>query len=599
MTILQNVLAQLGLAGAAPLSPSTQRLDIWVDLPITAEGSGASGPYTIKGSSQLIAALRAMLTRTTAAGTEDFLTGLTDKGLIQADPADATKFQVKLGLRVVYPASPKGPNIVAGKTRIPVVLLNHGQHDNWGVSGGWVPAGPTGVVKPADIDITANLDGYAYLQDALASLGLISVSVDHNFACRLNLLIETRADTIIAALNVLNDQAADPGSRYYNRLDLSRIGLMGHSRGGDAVLRAATKIRGDAALSAKFTVKTVCSLAPTDFSGTNPPANRTFLDINDLAFYTVLYGALDGDVSGVKGANGFTGTGFRHYDRARCAKSMVFLDGCCHDFFNTVWTATTHEQGHADPRLATAGVHQDILLDYLTDQFAWHLSLNPRPQRFDGRSSNRAGMHASLQWMFGQQIKKIDDFESPAANLLGGARAVLNIGQPAAIEDITGITISGNSLADHTGHETHVLHVDLTLGSPGTTQVLTDGIPSAEQDWSAFDTLIVSLAGWFDPASDATITAANLPRLKVTLTDAANASATVDWTTYGTNLPSRPVFKSLPAGGNLTLMRLETIPIPLSAFAGPDRTKIATVALDIDPANNTHVLVDNIHVVQR
>jgi hypothetical protein len=82
-----------------------------------------------------------MLTRTTMAGTEDFLTGLTNKGLIQAHPADATKFQVKLGLRVAYPASPKGPNIVAGKTRIPVVLLNHGQHDNWGVSRGWVPAG--------------------------------------------------------------------------------------------------------------------------------------------------------------------------------------------------------------------------------------------------------------------------------------------------------------------------------------------------------------------------------------------------------------------------------------------------------------------------
>jgi hypothetical protein len=50
MTILQNVLAQLGLAGTAPLSPSTQRLDIWADLPITAEGAGASRPYRARRS---------------------------------------------------------------------------------------------------------------------------------------------------------------------------------------------------------------------------------------------------------------------------------------------------------------------------------------------------------------------------------------------------------------------------------------------------------------------------------------------------------------------------------------------------------------------
>jgi hypothetical protein len=479
------------------------------------------------------------------------------------------------------------------------LLLNHGRHTAWRVAGGWVPAGTAGVVKPADIDITANLDGYGYLQDALATLGMISVSVDQNFASTLNLFIETWADTTIAALNVLSDQNGDPGSRYYNRLDLSRIGLMGHSRGGDGVVRAATKIVNDPVLAAKFTVKTVCSLAPTDFSGSNPPANRIFLDVNDIAFYTVVYGALDGDVSGAGGANGFGGSGFRHFDRARCAKSMVFLDGCCHDFFNSVWTATTNEQGHGDPRLAPASTHQDILLDYLTDQFAWQLSLNPKPQRFDGRAGNRAGMHASLQWMFGQQIKKIDDFENPVANLLGGARTVLAIGQPAAIEDITAIAIPGNSLVLHTQHQTHVLHVDLSAGAPGSTRVLVNIIPPAQQDWSQLDTLIVGLSGWFDPTSDATVGAANLPRVKVTLTDTANASASVDWTTYGPNLPSRPVFKSLPKGGNLTLMRLETIPIALSAFAGPDHTKIATLALDVDPANATHVFVDNIHVVQR
>jgi hypothetical protein len=66
--------------------------------------------------------------------------------------------------------------------------------------------------------------------------------------------------------------------------------------------------------------------------------------------------------------------------------------------------------------------------------------------------------------------EKIDDFENPAANLLGGARTVLAIGQPAAIEDITAIAIPGSSLVLHTQHQTHVLHVDLSAGVPGSTR---------------------------------------------------------------------------------------------------------------------------------
>jgi hypothetical protein len=61
------------------------------------------------------------------------------------------------------------------------------------------------------------------------------------------------------------------------------------------------------------------------------------------------------------------------------------------------------------------------------------------------------------------------------------------------------------------------------------------------------------------------------------------------------------VFKtvSLPGPGDVTLMRLETIPVALSAFAGVDRTKIATLAVEIVPDNDTHVFIDNIHVLKR
>jgi hypothetical protein len=72
--------------------------------------------------------------------------------------------------------------------------------------------------------------------------------------------------------DALNTQATTKGNRYFGRLDFSRIGLMGHSRGGDGVLRAVKKIIVDPTLSGKYTVKTVCSLAPTDFTGSLAPA---------------------------------------------------------------------------------------------------------------------------------------------------------------------------------------------------------------------------------------------------------------------------------------------------------------------------------------
>jgi hypothetical protein len=350
------------------------------------------------------------------------------------------------------------------------------------------------------------------------------------------------------------------------------------------------------ALSAEYKVKTACSLAPTDFTGADVPANRMFLDFTDVNFYLAVYGALDGDVIG-DGANSPAGTGFRHYDRARPQKAMVFLDNCCHNPFNTVWLADGNDS--ADARLATGAEHQSIATDYIGDLFRWQLKGESVATRLDGRTGNRAGQHASQQWMFGGTLLRIDDFENPAANLLGGTRTVTSPGVPVSIDDFASITIAGSTLELHTGHETHVLHADLTLSSPSATRVLSTDIPAANQNWSGLDTLSFSLSGWFDSTSPATIASANLPRITVTLIDAASAAAAVDFSVYGPSLPSRPVFKTSGALGNITLMRLETIPIALAKFTGVDLTKVAHVALDIVPTNDTHVFVDNVHAVKR
>ena len=114
------------------------------------------------------------------------------------------------------------------------------------------------------------------------------------------------------------------------------IGLIGHSRGGEAVVRAVKDILGISGSQAPpptlKNVKAVMSLAPTDIW------DEEILD-KDIPYY-VLYGSMDGDVSGyiavepgIKNRN----SGFSIYDRVKKSteKSMTFVHGATHNGFIT------------------------------------------------------------------------------------------------------------------------------------------------------------------------------------------------------------------------------------------------------------------------
>src|SRR4029453_1060185 len=80
-----------------------------------------------------------------------------------------------------------------------------------------------------------------------------------------------RAALVVSALDTLRELNKSSSSILRDRLDFLRIGLLGHSRGGDAVVRAAKII---ASQRPEYRVKFVCSLAPTDFSGQAKPSQR-------------------------------------------------------------------------------------------------------------------------------------------------------------------------------------------------------------------------------------------------------------------------------------------------------------------------------------
>ena len=204
---------------------------------------------------------------------------------------------------VYYPADDDGDGQpfntrVKNRGRVPIVFMAHGNHD---------------AADPSYL-------GYDYFQHQLAKMGMVAVSVDCNdtngFGGGVG-NIHQRADLIIAAIS--HFQGLNAGDPVFDQtIDFSKVGLMGHSRGGDAVVLV-PEIIGLAGVQ----IEAVISLDPTEFgahSGT--PQGYTFMTILPAA---------NGDVVGNDGA--------KYYDRAQPTryKSQVYVHHANHNFFNREW----------------------------------------------------------------------------------------------------------------------------------------------------------------------------------------------------------------------------------------------------------------------
>ena len=163
--------------------------------------------------------------------------------------------------------------------------------------------------------------GYDYFQSDLAKMGFVTVSVDCNAQNGMGYsttIIERRADLIIGAIAVLQQLDADPTSVLFESIDFGRVGLMGHSQGGEAVVLV-PEVIGLPGVS----IRSVLALAPTEGGATS----RT---PRDYAFMTILP-ASDGDV--------WPNDGAIFYDRAEPApfKSQLYVHRTNHQFYNREW----------------------------------------------------------------------------------------------------------------------------------------------------------------------------------------------------------------------------------------------------------------------
>lgn len=183
-------------------------------------------------------------------------------------------------------------------------------------------------------------DGYAYLGQLLASRGFIAVSVDENFLNYSvwtgipNNDIKTRAWILLKHLQQIDSFAEDPSTPFYQKVDFSQIGLVGHSRGGQAVAMAADYKRWfalDSTLESieDYQIQAIAAIAPTD-----KKIDGIYTKLKDVSYLT-LQGARDGDVSDFDGERQYNRTTFAQ--SASDFKSSLYIADANHSQFNSGW----------------------------------------------------------------------------------------------------------------------------------------------------------------------------------------------------------------------------------------------------------------------
>ncbi|QNE73250.1 hypothetical protein F0344_34270 [Streptomyces finlayi] len=237
---------------------------------------------------------------------------------------------------VYYPAQDDGVNQpfnqrLSALGRVPIVFMAHGMHS---------------ASDPSYL-------GYDYFQHDLAKMGVIAVSIDCNalnngasgFAN-----IEDRADLIIENIKHFQAVDADPGSMFHHSIDFGRVGLMGHSRAGEAVVIVPSLVS-----LPGVTIRSALSLAPTNWA--NYDGLPSVQPAPSHAFMTLLP-AGDGDVSSNNGA--------QFYDLAAPGpfKSQQYVDFTNHNFFNRQWLDDDSLWTPPQPAVIDRADHERILAAY-------------------------------------------------------------------------------------------------------------------------------------------------------------------------------------------------------------------------------------------
>jgi hypothetical protein len=195
--------------------------------------------------------------------------------------------------------------------------------------------------------------GYIYLCNLIASHGMIAGTIDCNFLNGGSGENDGRAIVHlehVRQFKLWNEQA---GHSLYGKIDMNKVMIVGHSRGGEGVGHAGyfntldqvvpdpgdppVPLDGSQGLGPyHFNLQAVVAIAPTD-NQYQPVTGKTVVNDN----YFIIHGSRDGDV--------WPFNGYQTYDRAHPIdpgaptadapgfKALLWVYRANHNYFNSVW----------------------------------------------------------------------------------------------------------------------------------------------------------------------------------------------------------------------------------------------------------------------
>ncbi|WP_344832925.1 hypothetical protein [Actinocorallia longicatena] len=489
--------------------------------------------------------------------------------------------------------------------RRPVVLFLHGRHSacynpvsRQTSNNAWpCPAGQ----QPIE-----SFKGYGGPADALASHGYVVVSVsanavnayDANFSEDRGAL--ARGEVVMKHLDLLAAAAKGEGepalvALFQNRIDLGDVGLMGHSRGGEGVVKAALM---NAGREKPYGIKAVLPLAPTDFARATLPGIPT----------ATILPYCDGDVSNQQGQHFYDDSLYADAGDSAFRASLMVM-GTDHNFFNTEWT----------PGVATAPASDDWSNNndpVCGNRAASRLSAS---EQYAVGTAFIAGFFRLVQ---GRETALLPLFDGSGKTVASTGRAVVHtVAQAPAASRVDVATFTSNaSSAAVSGSATGTICASMLDRSPQSglpscaTRLTTSQAPSWTPATYAPNVTATPVMrfSWQDPtgrltatlpeaarnisrteyltfrvARDETVAASAPLDLTLTLTDGRGRSASVPVSALGGALTPLPGLSS-----PLPKTWLRAVRAPLSGLSGVDKKDIREVSLTGASATGAVYLAD-------
>ncbi len=460
-----------------------------------------------------------------------------------------------------------------------------------------------------------NHQGYDYISDVLASHGYIVISISSNgVVFGSNSVADggalARAEVVqhhLEKWDVFNTAGGPPfGSQFVGNVDLANVGTMGHSRGGEGVVRHFIL---NQSLGAPFGIQAVMPIAPTDF-------NRDVINDVDL---TVVLPYCDGDVSDLQGV--------RFYDDARYNvagdtgyKHSLLVMGANHNYYNTVWTS--FPAGAGDDWV-------DFIIGGASDPFCGTVAGNGRLSAAVQRGTGLAFVNAFFRRYLGGETAFMPILvgdQPPPPSALGATihPSYHPPDNPGLRKDVNRLLVGGNLTNNNLAggvSQNGLIPYQLCGGQPPQPAHCLSGQPSARQPHTtnSVDRGLSQLDLGWSATTGSWVNELPAGQRNVSGFFALQFRAGVNFTTTTVNPPGTPQDFSvqLVDGGGTTApvpvsvvsdalyfppgemgpvphLVLNTVRIPLASFVGVDLTDIRRIELNFDQNASGDLMVTDL-----